>query len=157
MPFQRNLSKYLTELGLEEPPASEPKGVYRPLVVVENLVFTSGHLPIAADGTLLTGRLGEDLDVDDGYHAARLAGLGILASLRNELSSLNRVRRVVKVLGMVNCTSDFTQQPAVVNGCSELFTAVFGPKLGTGARSAVGVAALPLGAAVEIEAVFEIK
>jgi len=157
VPFQRRLSEYLAELGLEEPPAPEPKGVYRPLVLAGSLAFSSGHLPITADGALITGRLGDELDIEAGYRAARLAGLGILATFRKELTSLNRVRRVVKLLGMVNCTADFTQQPAVLNGCSELFTAVFGPKLGAGARSAVGVASLPLGAAVEIEAVFEVK
>ena len=147
----------LAEMGIELPPAPGPKGLYRPLVVVGNLAHTSGHLPVAADGLLVTGRLGAELDEQAGYAAARLAGLSILATLRKELGSLDRVRRVVKVFGLVSSTPDFTQQPAVINGCSELFAEVFGRDAGIGARSAVGAASLPLGAAVEIEAVFEIE
>jgi enamine deaminase RidA (YjgF/YER057c/UK114 family) len=147
----------LSVLGLELPAAAEPKGVYRPLVIVGNMAYTAGHLPIAPGGGLLKGRVGEDLDRDEGHRAALLAGLGILATLRAALGSLDRVRHVVKVLGMVNCTPDFTEHPAVINGCSELFAHVFGPDAGVAARSAVGVASLPLGAAVEIEAVFEIE
>jgi enamine deaminase RidA (YjgF/YER057c/UK114 family) len=146
----------LAELGLQLPAAPEPKGVYKPLVVAGNLVYTSGHLPMDATGRLITGRLGADLDVAAGYRASQLAGLGILASLRKALGSLDRVGRVVKVLGVVNCTPEFTQQPAVINGCSELFADVFGREAGIGARSAIGVGALPLGVAVEIEAIFEI-
>jgi enamine deaminase RidA (YjgF/YER057c/UK114 family) len=146
----------LTELGLELPPAPEPKGVYKPLVVLGNLVFTSGHLPVDASGKLVTGRLGEQLDVSAGYRAAQLVGLGILASLRKEFGSLDRIQRVVKVLGAVNSTPDFTQQPAVINGCSELFAEVFGRETGIGARSAIGVNTLPLGVPVEIEAIFQI-
>jgi enamine deaminase RidA (YjgF/YER057c/UK114 family) len=154
---ESRLAAILSEWKLELPPPAEPKGVYRPVVAVGNLVYTSGHLPFAADGKLVTGRLGDDLDLQAGYEAARLTGLGILATLRNELGSLDRVRRVVKVLGAVNSAPQFDQQPAVINGSSELFAAVFGPEAGVGARSAVGVAALPLGGAVEIEAVFEIE
>ena len=92
-----------------------------------------------------------------GYAAARLAGLGILASLRKEFGSLDRIRRVVKVLGAVNCTAEFTQQPAVINGCSELFAEIFGPESGIAARSAIGAGSLPLGVCVEIEAIFELN
>lgn len=147
----------LMELGIELPPPPEPKGLYRPVVVVGNLAYTSGHLPLGSDGTLITGRVGADLNQAAGHHAARLAGLSILASLRKELGSLNRVRRVVKLFGLVQCTPEFTAQPAVINGCSELLAEVFGPEAGVGARSAVGASVLPLGAAVEIEAVFEIE
>jgi len=147
----------LSELGLELPPAPEPKGVYRPLVVVGNLAYTSGHLPVKPDGTIITGRIGAELDQQAGYNAARQTGLAILATLRKGLGSLDRVRRVVKLLGMVNCTAEFNQQPAVINGCSELFAEVFGPDAGVGARSAVGVGSLPLGVPVEIEAIFEIQ
>lgn len=136
MSAETRLAAKLAELGLPLPPATAPKGVYRPVVVLENLVYTSGHLPVDAAGGLVTGRLGEQLDVDAGYRAAQLAALNILASLRKELGSLDRIQRVVKVLGVVNCTPDFTQQPAVVNGCSELFAAVFGPEAGVGVRSA---------------------
>ena len=142
---------------LELPPAPEAKGLYRPLVIVDDLAYTAGHLPVEPDGTLVTGRLGEGLDVEAGYRAARLTGLGILATLRNELGTLDRVRRVVKLFGVVNGTADFTQQPAVLNGCSELFTTIFGPEAGVGVRSAVGTNTLPLGVPVEIEAVFEIE
>lgn len=147
----------LAELGLELPPAPEPKGLYKPLVVVEGLAYTSGHLPVDPSGKLVTGRLGADLDVQSGQRAAMLACLGILATLRKELGSLDRVRRVVKLLGLVNSAPDFDQQPGVINGASQLLAHVFGPDAGVGARSATGVSALPLGAAVEIEAVFEIQ
>jgi len=146
----------LAELGLELPPAPEPKGLYRPLVVVGNLAFTAGHLPVRTDGSLITGRVGEQLDVSAAAEAARQAGLAILATLRREWGSLDRIRRVVKLLGVVHCTADFDQQPAVINGCSELYAELFGPEAGVGARSALGTNSLPLGVPVEIEAIFEI-
>ena len=146
----------LSELGVQLPPAPEPKGVYKPLVIVGNLAYTAGHLPVAANGSLTTGRIGAELDQEAGYRAARQAGLAILATLRKELGTLDRVCRVVKVLGAVNCTADFTQQPAVINGCSELFAEVFGAEAGVCARSALGAGSLPLGVPVEIEAIFEI-
>ena len=146
----------LAELGLQLPPTSPPKGVYRNVVVSGQTATTAGHLPVRADGSLVVGKVGEDLDVDAGYEAARLAGLAILASLHDALGGLDRVRRVVKILGMVNCPTDFTQQPAVINGCSELFRDVFGTDAGVGVRSAVGAGSLPLGVAVEIEAIFEV-
>lgn len=147
----------VTELGLELPPATAPKGVYRSVVVAGGIATTAGHLPVRPDGSVVKGKVGADLDVDAGYLAARFAGLAILASLQDALGSLNRVRRVVKVLGLVNCSPEFSQHPAVIDGCSELFRDVFGEDAGVGARSAVGAASLPLGVAVEIEAVFEIK
>jgi enamine deaminase RidA (YjgF/YER057c/UK114 family) len=153
---EARLVETLSKLGLALPAAAEPKGLYRPILAVGNFAYTAGHLPIAADGTLVTGCVGKTLDVAAAQAAARLAGLGILASLRKDLGSLDRVRRVVKVLGLVNSTADFTGQPAVLNGCSQLFADVFDPDRGVGVRSAVGVNTLPLGAAVEIEAVFEI-
>jgi len=155
MSSEARLAAKLAELRVQLPPAPEPKGVYRPLVMVGNLVYTSGHLPIDAGGTLITGRVGAELDVAAAYKAAQWAGLGILASLRKALGSLDRVGRVVKVLGVVNSTAEFTQQPAVINGCSELFAEVFGREAGIGARSAIGVNSLPLGVPVEIEAIFE--
>jgi len=147
----------LAELGLTLPPAPDPKGLYRPLIVVGNLAYTAGHLPTADDGSLITGRLGAELDADAGHDAARRAGLAILATLKKHLGSLDRVRRVVKVFGVVNCTDDFTAQPAVLNGCSELFSEVFGADAGVGVRAAIGTNTLPLGVPVEIEAVFEIE
>ena len=146
----------LAELGLELPPAPRPQGLYRPVVVTGNMAYVSGHGPMLPDRSFVTGRVGSELDQQAAYEAARLTGLAILATLRAELGSLDRVRRVIKVLGMVNCTPEFDQQPAVINGCSQLFADVFGPEAGTGARSAVGVASLPMGIPVEIEAVFEL-
>ncbi len=156
MSAEARLAELLVRLGLSLPLAPEPKGVYRPINVVGNLAYASGHGPIDASGKYVVGRLGADLDVEAGYRAAQLTGLAILASLRKELGSLDRIGRVVKTFGMVNCTPEFTQHPAVINGCSELFAEVFGREAGIGVRSAVGVASLPMGTAVEIEAVFEI-
>src|SRR5262245_65013976 len=116
----------LKELGLELPPPPKPAGVYKPVVMIGNLAYVSGHGPLKPDGTMLTGRVGAEVDLNGGYAAARQTGLAILASLRANLGSLDRVGRVIKTLGMVNCTPDFQQQPAVINGFSELFAEVFG-------------------------------
>lgn len=152
-----NAEKRLRELGIELPTPAAPKGLYRPVVIVGNLAYTSGHLPTAPDGTVLFGRIEETLDETAGAEAARSAGLAILASLREALGSLDRVRRVVKLFGVVNSTPEFTRQPIVLNGCSQLFADVFGPEAGVGVRSAIAAPALPLGAVVEIEAVFEVE
>lgn len=145
------------ELRIELPPAPKPMGVYKPVVVTGNLAYVSGHGPLKADKSLITGRVGASLDLAAGKGAARQVGLAILATLRAELGSLERVKRVVKVLGMVNCTPEFREHPAVINGCSELFAEVFGPEAGVGARSAVGMGSLPGDIAVEIEAIFELN
>ena len=147
----------LAELKLELPSAPKPVAVYKPLVICGNLAYVSGHGPLKSDKTMMTGRLGQDLDLEAGKAAARQTGLAILATLRNELGSLDRVKRVIKVLGMVNCTPDFRDHPQVINGCSELFRDVFGPENGVGSRSAVGMGSLPGNIAVEIEAVFGIS
>ncbi len=152
-----NPESRLDELKLELPPAPKPVAVYKPLVVCGNLAYLSGHGPLKPDKTLITGRVGADLDLDAGKAAARQTGLAILATLRGELGSLDRVKRVIKVLGMVNCTPDFLDHPKVINGCSELFADVFGKENGIGARSAVGMGSLPGNIAVEIEAVFAIS
>jgi enamine deaminase RidA (YjgF/YER057c/UK114 family) len=131
-------------------------GVYKPLVVVGNLAYVSGHGPLKTDKTVMTGRVGADLDLAAGKLAARQVGLAILATVRAHLGSLDRVQRVIKTLGMVNCTPDFREHPAVINGCSELFAEVFGSEPGVGARSAVGMGSLPGNIAVEIEVIFEI-
>lgn len=144
------------ELGLQLPPAPAALGVYRPVVLHGGTAYLSGHVPLQPGGGMALGRVGEDLDLEAGRAAARLAGLAMLASLRASLGSLDRVRRVIKLLGMVNCTPAFTEQPAVINGCSELFVAVFGPDAGAGARSALGAVALPGNIAVEIEGVFAV-
>ncbi|HJT31895.1 MAG TPA: RidA family protein [Pirellulales bacterium] len=147
----------LKSLGLELPPPPKPAGVYQPVVIVGNMAYVSGHGPLRADGTMITGRVGADLDQQAGYQAARQTGLAILASLRSALGNLDRVRRVVKTLGMVNAASDFQQHPAVINGFSELFAEVFGREHGVGARSAVGMGSLPGNIAVEVEVIVELK
>lgn len=147
----------LSELGIELPNAPKPMGVYKPIIVVGGIAYLSGHGPLRSDGSLTTGRLGEDLDVQGGYDAARLTGLGLLATLQNHLGSLDKVKRLVKLLGLVRSTDDFDQQPAVINGCSELFRDVFGDDAGVAARSALGTNSLPGKIAVEIEAIFEVQ
>src|SRR5881396_3739347 len=149
--------KRLVELKLELPPAPKPVAVYRTVVVAGNVAYVSGHGPLKSDGTMISGRVGADLDLAAGKAAARQTGLAILASLRAQLGSLDRVRRLLKTLGMVNATPDFRDHPAVINGCSELFAEVFGQENGIGARSAVGMGSLPGNIAVEIEAIFEIE
>lgn len=146
----------LKELGIELPPAPKILGLYRPVLVCGNLAYTSGHGPIAADGSSVKGRLGEDLSVDQGRDAARTTALAMLSSLQAELGGLDRVQRLVKTVGLVNSAPDFTDQPAVINGFSEVMRDVFGEQHGIAARSALGVAALPAGWAVEIEAIFEL-
>jgi len=120
-----------------------------------DLLFCAGHPPYAEDGSLITGVVPDDLDVEAARKAARRVGLGLLATLRAELGSLDRVRTVVKLLGMVNSAPGFTQQSDVINGCSELFVEVFGAEIGRHARSAVGMNGLPVGLAVEIEAIVQ--
>jgi enamine deaminase RidA (YjgF/YER057c/UK114 family) len=143
-------------LQLALPTAPKPVAVYRPLLVVQGLAYVSGHGPLRLDGSLIQGRVGADLSLEEGYGAARQVGLAILATLREQLGSLDRVRRIVKLLGMVNSAPDFYEHPKVINGCSELFAQVFGEDAGIGARSAVGMGPLPGNIAVEIEAVFEL-
>ncbi len=146
----------LAELKLELPSVPKPQGVYKPVVFVGNLVYVSGHGPLKPDKTLILGRVGADLDLEAGKQAARQVGLAMLATLREYLGGLNRVRRLVKTFGLVNCTPDFHQHPAVINGFSELMADVFGTENGIGARSAVGAPSLPGNMAVEVEAIFEI-
>jgi len=148
--------KRLAELKLELPPAPKPVAVYRTVVVASNVAYVSGHGPLKSDGTMISGRVGADLDLAAGKAAARQTGLAILASLRSQLGSLDRVKRLLKVFGLVNATPDFRDHPAVINGCSELFAEVFGSENGIGARSAVGAGSLPGNIAVEIEAIFEV-
>ena len=147
----------LAELSLELPPAGKVLGVYKPVLVIGNMAYTSGHGPVGADGHAICGRLGDDLDQAAGYDAARRTGLAMLASLRNQFGSLDPIRRLVKTVGFVQATADFQAHPAVINGFSELMRDVFGPDAGVAARSAMGVASLPAGWCVEIEAVFELE
>ena len=147
----------LQQMHLELPPAPKPAGVYKPLLVVGNMAYVSGHGPLLSDGTLLKGRVGQDVDQQAGYAAARQTGLAVLATLRAGLGSLDRVQRLVKTLGMVNAAPDFENHPAVINGFSDLFAELFGPEHGVGARSAVGMGSLPMNITVEIEAQFELR
>ena len=143
-------------LHLTLPPAPKPVAVYRPLVISGNHAYVSGHGPVCTDGSLTKGVVGKDLDLAGGKAAARQVGLAILATLKAQLGSLDRVKCLVKVLGMVNTAADFYDHPQVINGCSELFAEVFGEEAGIGARSAVGMGPLPGNIAVEIEAIFEL-
>jgi enamine deaminase RidA (YjgF/YER057c/UK114 family) len=143
-------------LQIELPPAPTPKGVYKPFLIDGKNAYVSGHGPVRVDGTLMKGRVGHDMDMEQGKLAARQVGLAILATLKTNLGSLNRVKRVIKVLGMVNSTSEFEKHPYVINGCSELFADVFGPDDGVGVRSAVGMGSLPDNIPVEVEALFEL-
>ncbi|ADB16692.1 Endoribonuclease L-PSP [Pirellula staleyi DSM 6068] len=152
-----NAEAKLAALGLELPPAPKVMGVYKPLVIVGNLAYASGHGPLKSDGTLMLGKVGADVDQQFGYDAAKQTGLALLATLKAALGSLDRVKRVIKTLGMVNCTPEFTAHPAVINGCSELWAEVWGRDNGVGARSAVGMGSLPGNMAVEVEAIFEIE
>jgi len=132
-------------------------GVYKPGLVDGTYLWLSGHGPLQADRTLIVGRVGVDLDMDGGKAAARQVGLAMLATIRATVGSLDRVRRVVKVLGMVNSTPDFERHPYVINGCSELFAEIWGADLGVGVRSAVGMGSLPGNIPVEVEALFELE
>jgi enamine deaminase RidA (YjgF/YER057c/UK114 family) len=150
------IEQRIQQLGIELPPAPGPIGTYVGGVVTGNLLFMSGCGPRRADGSLIAGKLGGGLTEQEGYDAARLVGLNMLANIRSVLGSLDRVRRVVKTLGMVNCTPEFRAMPKVVNGFSDLFVQVFGEERGKGARSAVGMCALPSQIAVEVEMILEV-
>lgn len=152
-----NADQRLEALGIVLPQAPRPGGNYVPGVLAGNLLFMSGVVPRLPDGTSITGKLGEALDVEQGRAAARLVALNMLANIRLVLGSLERVDRVVKTLGMVNCTPDFGQHPKVVDGFSDVFVAVFGEDRGRGARSAVGMPALPSQVAVEVEMVLMVR
>jgi enamine deaminase RidA (YjgF/YER057c/UK114 family) len=143
-------------LNLELPPAPKAVGLYRPVVEVGSLLYLSGHGPLRADGTLVKGRVGDNLDTAAGFQAARQTGLAMLATLRKHCGTLDRIARLVKTFGLVQATPAFTDHPAVINGFSELMRDVFGEECGIAARSAVGAASLPSGMAVEVEAIFEL-
>ena len=144
------------KLNLDLPPAPSPQGVYRPFLIDGKYVYVSGHGPFKNDNSLIKGRVGKDMDMETGKQAAKQVGLAILSTLRHNLGSLNKIKRVIKVLGMVNATPDFEKHPYVINGCSELFADVFGEDNGIGVRSAVGMGSLPDNIPVEIEAIFEL-
>lgn len=152
-----NAEARLKELGIEIPAAPKPIGNYVPGVRAGNLLFMSGIGPRKSDGSSITGKVGADLNLDEGYAAARLVGLNMLANIRAVIGSLDKVERVVKVLGMVNSTPEFDQMPKVINGFSDLFVEIFGVERGRGARSAVGMVALPNQIPVEVEMVLEVS
>ena len=146
----------LKELNIELPEPGSPVANYVPARTVGHLVFLSGHGPRTAQGILKTGKVGADLSLEEGYEAARLTGISLLASLQREIADLNRVKRFIKVLGMVNVDPSFTDMPSVINGFSDLMVEVFGER-GKHARSAVGMASLPANIPVEIEMIVEIQ
>ncbi|MEZ0451359.1 RidA family protein [Sphingobacterium thalpophilum] len=151
-----NADEQFEKLGLTLPPAPAPKGVYKPYVIDGKYLYLSGHGPVQDDASLIIGRIGSDMSPEEGKLAARQVGLTMLSTIKTNLGSLNSVKRVIKVLGMVNCTTDFLYHPGVINGCSELFAAVWGEENGIGTRSAVGFGSLPDNIPVEIEALFEL-
>ena len=156
MPSKPEVRIQELHLTLPEPP--KPMAKYKPAVLAGNMLYVSGHGPLKPDGkSSMLGRVGADLTTEQGKEAARLVGLAILSTVRNTLGSLDKVKRLVKTLGLVQCTDDFQQQPQVINGFSELMAEVFGEDAGVGARSAVGTNALPTGIAVEIECIFEVQ
>ena len=146
----------IAELGLQLPDPPSPGGTYQPVVQVGDLCYVSGHGPVQVDGTMITGKVGSEMGEEDANQAARVVGLAILATLKSYLGDLDRVTRLVKVLGMVNCTPDFGTQPNVINGFSDLMVEVFGEQ-GRAARSAVGMGALPGNIPVEIEVIVQVS
>ncbi len=146
----------LKELGIDLPPAITPVANYVPAAKTGNLIFLSGHGPVKEDGRLITGKVGADLTTEQGYDTARRIAIGLLGTLKTEIGDLDAVKRFVKLLGFVNCTAEFADQPNVINGASDLLVEVFGEK-GKHARSAVGTNALPFNIAVEIEMIVEIE
>ena len=146
----------LLQSGITLPPQPPAGGIYKSLVQSGNLLYVSGHGPNQNDGSYIKGKVGSALNADEAKAAARQTGLTILTTLKAELGSLNKIKRVIKVFGMVNCTTDFEQQPYVINGCSELFAEIWGDDNGIGVRSAIGMGSLPGNIPVEIEAIFEL-
>ena len=146
----------LKELKIQLPPAPKPVAKYKPAVLAGNMLYVSGHGPGRMDGTMMSGKVGADVSLEQAKEAARLVGLNILSTIRATLGSLDRVKRLVKTLGMVNAVPDFKDQPVVMNGFSDLMADVFGDDAGVGSRSAVGMGSLPSGIPVEIECMFEV-
>jgi enamine deaminase RidA (YjgF/YER057c/UK114 family) len=145
------------QLKLTLPPAPKPIGVYKPFLIVDKFVYVSGHGTVKEDGSLIIGRIGKDMTMEEGKAAAQQVGLAILATLKKNLGSFAKIKRVIKVLGMVNCVTEFERHPYIINGCSELFANVWGEENGVGVRSAVGMGTLPDNIPVEIEAMFELN
>jgi enamine deaminase RidA (YjgF/YER057c/UK114 family) len=153
---QTNFEKKLKDLSIELIPPTKPIANYVKAVRTGNLIFLAGHGPTKADGSNITGKVGKDLTLEQGIEAARTTAVSLLSTLKNEIGDFNKVKRIVKLNGWVNCNSDFTDQPKVINGCSDLLVAVFGEK-GKHARAALGANALPMNIAVEIEMIVEVE
>jgi enamine deaminase RidA (YjgF/YER057c/UK114 family) len=153
--MKEDIELKIKNLGLVLPPAPKPIGVYKPVLVIDKFLYISGQGPMMADGALIKGKVGADLDLNAGKMAARQVGLTMLSTIKAHFGDLNKIKRIVKVLGMVNSSPDFESHPAVINGFSELMAEVFGEENGIGVRSAVGMI-LPANIAVEVEAVFEL-
>ena len=148
--------KKLTEMGLSLPVLPTSKGIYKRCLAVGNQLYVSGHISVNNDGSALTGKLGADCSDEAGVFAARQCGLAIMATLKESLGGFEKIKRVVKLLGMVNSTAEYKNHPVIINGCSELFRDVWGEENGVGVRSAVGMGSLPGNVSVEIEAIFEL-
>jgi len=152
----KTIEEKLKNMGLSLPVLPSSKGIYKRCVIDGKHIYVSGHISVNADGSLITGKLGKELDEEEGKIAARQCGLAILASLKDQLGTPDKVKRVIKILGMVNAIPDYEKHPVVINGCSELFAQLWGEENGIGVRSAVGMGSLPNNVAVEIEALFEL-
>jgi enamine deaminase RidA (YjgF/YER057c/UK114 family) len=152
----KSIDEKLKELGYELPTLPASKGIYKRCLIDGKNLYVSGHISVNTDGSSITGKLGKGMNEEQGKVAARQCGLAILSSLKAELGDLQKIKRVMKILGMVNATPEYEKHPIVINGCSELFVELWGEDNGKGVRSAVGVGSLPGNVAVEIEAMFEI-
>jgi len=150
-----NVEERIKELGLPLPPAPPAGGVYKPVIIVDKMLYVSGQGPVRSDQSLIKGKLGSELNTEEGYQAARQVGLTMLSTIKNQLGELSTIKRLVKTLGMVNSQPDFYEHPQVINGFSDLMVEILGDDLGKGARSAVGII-LPGNIAVEVEAIFEL-
>ena len=154
--MESNIEKKLAEMGLTLPTIPASKGIYKSCLTIGNLVYVSGHVSIQTEGVYITGKLGQELNEEQGKIAARQCGLAMLVSLKKHLGDLDKIKRVVKLLGMVNCTPTYEKHPIVINGCSQLYSDLWGEDNGRGVRSAVGMGSLPNNVAVEIEGIFEV-
>ncbi len=151
-----NIEEKLQAMGLVLPTIPPSKGIYKSCLTVGNFLFVSGHVSLNTEGKFITGKVGSTISEEDGFAAARQCGLAILTSIKAHLGDLNKIKRVIKILGMVNCGHDFEKHAIIINGCSELFVHLLGDENGKGVRSAVGMGSLPGNVAVEVEAMFEI-
>jgi enamine deaminase RidA (YjgF/YER057c/UK114 family) len=152
-----SVEKKLAELNLTLPISAPSKGIYKKCLVAGDLLYVSGHVSLNSDGSLIKGKLGKDISDAEGKAAARQAGLAILSSIKEHFGNFDRIKRVIKILGMVNCIPEYEDQPVIINGCSELYVQLWGDDNGKGVRSAVGMGSLPGNVAVEIEAIFELN